>query len=216
MPGAIHLPGQIKSRPEGSRRGLPRRDGRPSRRPGEGHRGRQGDAGGSRLTKHQRAPAPGRGAFLTGGGRGVLGAPSLTGRRFTPYKRFDPKGQNLDARGNSLARADQIPPGGLPAGPAPPGRTPLPPSRRRPSDTPGSPSEPSAAGRLGSGGARERLRNGRQAVPKKAYSATTRRCRTRPTNPICKKGRADFSPALSCPAVQLSQEPDALLILVEL
>ena len=124
--------------------------------------------------------------------------------------------QNLDARGNSLARADQIPPGGLPAGPAPPGRTPLPPSRRRPSDTPGSPSEPSAAGRLGSGGARERLRNGRQAVPKKAYSATMRRCRTRPTNPICKKGRADFSPALSCPAVRLSQEPDALLILVEL
>ena len=33
----LHLPGQIKSRPEGSRRGLPRRDGRPSRRPGEGH-----------------------------------------------------------------------------------------------------------------------------------------------------------------------------------
>ena len=29
MPGAIHLPRQVKSRPEGSRRGRPRRDGRP-------------------------------------------------------------------------------------------------------------------------------------------------------------------------------------------
>ena len=48
----------------------------------------------------------------------------------------------------------------------------------------GPPTEPSTAGRLGSGGARERLRNGRQAVPKTADFATTRRCRTRPTNPI--------------------------------
>ena len=29
MPGAIHLPGQIKSRPGGLPAGLPRRDGRP-------------------------------------------------------------------------------------------------------------------------------------------------------------------------------------------
>ena len=48
----------------------------------------------------------------------------------------------------------------------------------------GPPTEPSTAGRLGSGGARKRLRNGRQAVPKTADFATTRRCRTRPTNPI--------------------------------
>lgn len=47
------------------------------------------------------------------------------------------------------------------------------------------------------------MRNSRQAVPKRADFATTRRCRKRQTNQM-HKDRADISPALFCGRMQLS------------
>ena len=52
--GAIHLPRADKKK-WGPRRVLTRWGGRTSRRPGEGHRGRQGDAGRGRLIRCTRA-----------------------------------------------------------------------------------------------------------------------------------------------------------------
>ena len=102
-----------------------------------------------------------------------------------------PYGQNLDAGAIHLPRADKKkwgPRRGLPRWG---GRT-----SRRPGE--GHYGSPKRAQRKRVAWGKEEqgsgMRNGRQAVPKRADFATTRRCRTRQTNQM-HKGRADISPA---------------------
>lgn len=116
------------------------------------------------------------------------------GRRTRPRSSVLPYGQNLDAGAIHLPRAGEKKWGPRRVLTRWGGRT-----SRRPGE--GHDGTPERAQRkrvaMGKEEQGSGMRNSRQAVPKRADFATTRRCRTRQTNQV-HKDRAEISPVLFC------------------